>query len=121
MPPIPLDTAKVDLVNHGAGAGFGILVDGQPALPTVMLLPAGQVDRFNLIVSGAWTATVTRDEVYRWAPIMARSQQAITGNLNGHANGHTKPATRTRAARTTATTTTPKTAARRGPPTTARK
>jgi hypothetical protein len=116
MQAIPLDTAQVTLVDHGAGAGFGLLVDGRP-VPNVMLLPAGQVDRYNVIVGGVFYLQVATDEAMRWAPVLARWTETITGTTNGHiaiaANGAPKPAARTRIRRAPAasTATAPKTAA----------
>lgn len=140
MPAIALDTATVVLVDHGNGAGWGLTVDGAP-VPNVMLLPAGAVDRYSVIVGGVFYLQVSRDEAMRWAPLLARWHQSMTGSINGHAgpatNGAPKPAARVRAPRpsragaarptatsarsnigtTTAAATAPKTAARRGPPT----
>lgn len=93
MPSIPLDNAEVVLVDHGAGAGFGIMVDGTP-IPNLMLLPAGQAERYNVIVGGVFSMTAATDEVLRWAPVLARAYQTLTGSINGHANGAAKPAAR---------------------------
>jgi hypothetical protein len=124
MPSIPLDTAKVTLVDHGSGQGFGLLVDGRP-LPNVMLLPAGTggatAQRYHVIVGGVFSMTVPADEAMRWAAAFARWSETLNGTTNGHiTNGGAKPRAIARTPRATAAKPAA-TAARRGPPASARK
>ena len=119
MAAIPLDTAEVILVDHGAGAGFGLVVDGW-VVPNVMLLPAGSVDRYTVVIGGRFSGQRSRDEALRLGSDLARFHQTMSGAAWGaHANGNgaTKAArTRTPARAAATKATTPKTAARRGPP-----